>query len=76
MDWKNLQGAKTYIIAIATVCYALGGAISGYVDIQTAIPLILGALGLSGLRAGLHNFLASVIPKYQTPNSTPAPGSY
>ncbi len=69
MDWQDLQGAKTYVIAIATVCYALGGVVAGYVPLQIAIPLILGALGLSGLRAGLHNFLAGVIPKYQTPDS-------
>ncbi len=67
MELKDFHGAKTYLVAVASVCYALGGAIAGYVDVQTAIMIILGALGLSGLRNGIQNFLADVIPKYQTP---------
>ncbi len=59
MEIKLPQGKKTYIIAIATVCYALGGAVAGYVDIQTAIMLILGALGLGGLRSGIKGLLNS-----------------
>ena len=56
MEIKIPHGYKTYIIAIATICYALGGAVAGFVDLQTAIPLILGALGISGLRHGLQTF--------------------
>ena len=66
MDLNFLQGKKTYITAVATICYALGGAVAGYVDIQTAIMLILGALGLSGLRSGLKNFLQ----QFQIPSTT------
>ena len=71
---KDLAGKKTYIIAIATVMYALGGAVAGYVDIGTAIPLILGALGLSGLRAGISDFLGFVNVKPGEPETPPAPG--
>jgi len=47
MEYK---GKKTYIVMVATICYALGGAVAGFLDWGLAIPLILGALGLSGLR--------------------------
>lgn len=50
MEYK---GKKTYIIAVATLCYALGGAVAGFHDWGVAIPLILGALGLAGLRNGI-----------------------
>ena len=50
MDLTNLKGKKTYIMTIATICYALGGMVSGYVDFSVGVPLILGALGLSALR--------------------------
>lgn len=50
MDLKNLKGYKTYIMVIATTCYALGGAVAGYLSWGVAIPLILGALGLGSLR--------------------------
>jgi len=46
----ELKGRKTYIVIVATICYALGGAVAGLLSWQIAIPLILGALGLSGLR--------------------------
>jgi len=49
----NLAGKKTYIAAIALLCYALGGAIAGKVDWNTAIAEIIAALGLMGLRAGI-----------------------
>lgn len=67
MDWQDLQGGKTYVVAIATICYALGGFVAGYLDMQTAIPLILGALGLSGLRHGIKEFINP------TPETPPAP---
>jgi len=49
MDW-TLEGYKTYICAIATLAYAVGGIVIGKVDPNIAIPLILGALGLGSLR--------------------------
>ena len=50
MELKDLSGYKTYIITVATICYALGGAVAGFLEWGFAIPLILGALGLGGLR--------------------------
>ena len=50
MELEDLKGYKTYIVMIATICYALGGAVAGFLDWGFAIPLILGALGLGGLR--------------------------
>jgi len=55
MDLKNLKGKKTYITTIAIICYALGGMVSGLMEVSIGIPLILGALGLSGLRAGIES---------------------
>ena len=60
MDLKDLQGKKTYIMTIAIICYALGGMVAGLVDVGVGIPLILGALGLSGLRAGVESNKAAV----------------
>ena len=57
MDLKDLQGKKTYIVMIATICYALGGMVSGLMEIGVGIPLILGALGLSGLRSGFNKLI-------------------
>jgi len=51
MDW--LSGKKTYIIGIATICYAIGGAIIEKVSWNIAIPLVLGTLEIFGLRIGL-----------------------
>ncbi len=50
MDLKDLTGKKTYIMAVATICYAVGGMVAGYVPFSVGIPLVLGALGLSALR--------------------------
>lgn len=46
----DLSGYKTYTVAIATILYAVGGAIIGKVDWNIAVPLTLGALGAMGLR--------------------------
>jgi len=53
MGLNFLQGKKTYIIVVATLCYAIGGVIAGYISLNECIALILGALGLAGLRAGV-----------------------
>ena len=53
MKLSDLKGFKTYIVTIGTICYALGGAVAGFHDWGFAIPLILGALGLSALRHGM-----------------------
>lgn len=56
-----IDGKKTYIMVIATVCYALGGAVAGYVPVEQAIMLILGALGLGGLRHGVEKSKTAII---------------
>jgi len=48
-----LSGKKTYLSMIALLLYAIGGALSGKLDWNAAIVIILGALGLSGLRSGI-----------------------
>ena len=71
MGFKELlEGKKTHIIVVATICYALGGAVAGLLDIQTAIMLILGALGFSGLRHGIGNSFTNEIPQTQTAAQT------
>lgn len=44
-----LEGKKTYITIGATVAYAIGGLILGYIDANTALTLILAAMGGYGI---------------------------
>ena len=60
------EGKKTYIVMIATICYALGGAVAGFHDWGLAIPLILGALGLGGLRHGIDGYEPAETPEPAT----------
>lgn len=46
----QLDGWKTYLVAIATVAYALGGMVIGAIEPNVAIPMILAALGVSAFR--------------------------
>ncbi|GAG81357.1 unnamed protein product [marine sediment metagenome] len=62
MKIKIPNGKKTYIVAIATVCYALGGAVAGFVPVNEAIYLILGACGLSAVRHGIKDLLSYISP--------------
>lgn len=48
-----LKGKKTYIISILAVVYAVSGYILGYIELQNAIQLIIGSLGISALRHGI-----------------------
>ncbi len=60
MDFKEwLKGKKTYIVAVATICYALSGVVAGYIPIDQAVMLILGALGLGALRNGVDSSLTN-----------------
>lgn len=69
MDLRNLnvslKGKKTYIVIVASICYALGGAVAGFLDWNTAIIVILGALGIGGMRNALPK------PKPSVPVETP-----
>ena len=67
MEINIPHGYKTYIVAVAGVAYALGGMVAGYIPITEGIAIILGALGLSGLRHGIQNFLTPEEPPAQTP---------
>lgn len=48
-----LRGNRTYIIAVATAVYAIAGVIIGQVELQHGIELVIAALGLGALRAGM-----------------------
>lgn len=52
---KFLEGKKTYLVAGATVLYALLGVLLGFMDQMQATELVLAALGLSSLRSGIAN---------------------
>ena len=49
----KLRGHKTYIVGIAMICYAVGGAIIGELEFNAAIQVVLTALGIMGLRNGI-----------------------
>lgn len=67
MDFESLSGRKTYLVTIATLMYALGGWVAGFLDLSQAIPLIFGALGLSGLRHGI----TTGTDMFEEPNTPP-----
>ncbi|GAH87538.1 unnamed protein product [marine sediment metagenome] len=70
---KWLEGKKTYIMIVATLCYALGGWVAGFVEPQIAIGLILGVLGLGGLKSGIERLLG--IDKLETTPPVPSSAS-
>jgi hypothetical protein len=51
--WSALEGKKTYLVAAATIAYAV--VVYGWQmnDWKTAMDLILGALGMSAMRHGI-----------------------
>jgi len=69
MDLSKLKGYKTYIMSVAAICYALGGAVAGFLTWEVAIPVILGALGLGALR----NALSPEKPKVLVPSPGSSP---
>jgi len=50
----RFDGYKTYLIAAATVAYAVAGWIIGQMDANTAVQLISTALAAAGLRHGIR----------------------
>ena len=48
-----LDGKKTYIVGVALLLWAIGGAVAGKIDWNTAITEILVACGMLGLRLGI-----------------------
>lgn len=49
----DLQGKKTYIVALAIVAYAVFGVYTGQLSQDQAVTLVLNGLGLGALRAGV-----------------------
>jgi hypothetical protein len=54
---ESLQGKKTYLIAAATVSYALLGYLTGNLDFNQAATVALNGAGLASLRAGVAKAL-------------------
>lgn len=50
---SELQGKKTYCVALALVCYAVFGVYTGQLTQDAAVTLVLNGLGLGALRAGI-----------------------
>lgn len=50
----KIDGYKTYIVGIALICYAIGGAVAGKIDVAAAIQSGLIGLGMMGLRQGIE----------------------
>ena len=50
-----INGYKTYIVGIGMLMYAIGGLVSGKVDMNSAIEVGFVALGIMGLRHGIRN---------------------
>lgn len=50
---SELQGKKTYIVALALVCYAILGVYTGQFTQTEAVTLVLNGLGLGALRASI-----------------------
>ena len=48
-----LDGKKTYILAGVTILYAIFAFLTGNIDGNNAVELIMGALGGAALRNGL-----------------------
>ena len=72
MNLEFLEGKKTYVVAIATISYALGGWVAGYLSLDQVIPLILVALGMGGIRHGITtNADMFEEPELPTPPTTP-----
>ena len=51
----KLNGLKTYIAGVATLMYAVGGYISGKLELNLGVTAALTALTMMGLRHGIGN---------------------
>ena len=50
-----LKGYKTYAVALVAIGYAIFGFFSAHLDANTAVEMILAALGAAGLRSAISN---------------------
>lgn len=48
-----MNGWKTYLVCAVAIIYAVSGILSGNLDGNTAVGIILAALGAAGLRHGI-----------------------
>ncbi len=46
----KLDGYKTYLTALALICYAIGGFFSGNIELTNAVMILLNGLGLGSLK--------------------------
>ncbi len=53
-----MTGYKTYVVAALGIIYAVAGFLTGHVDGNSAIEVILAALGAAGLRSGINTAIA------------------
>lgn len=49
-----LPGMKTYIVCAIAIIYALSSFLTGHIDANNLVELILAALGAAGLRSGMN----------------------
>ena len=56
----QINGMKTYIAGIATLMYAIGGAVAGKLEFSLAMSIGLSALTMMGLRHGIQKKTDSV----------------
>ena len=54
MDLKDLEGKKSYLIAVAAAMYALGGVAAGYHGWPYALTVLLSAGGLGSMAAKIN----------------------
>ena len=51
MNW--LDGKKTYVVVIATLAYAAAQFYAGGIDLNSAVQMVLAALGAAGFRSAM-----------------------
>lgn len=54
-----LKGKKTYILAVATALYAIGGWYTGALTVQEAAEILLPVLGLATVRHGISTEISA-----------------
>ena len=63
--WLRLKGKKTYLVALASLIYAITGMATGHVATSDGINIILFALGGSGLRDAINSSITNSTTQQQ-----------
>lgn len=50
-----LKGKLSYILAAAAIVYGVVGVAMGWIDMQTAVPIIWSGLAVFGIRRAIEN---------------------